>query len=135
MAKKDTKRKRSKYPNLDPSLNLRTRWEEVNDVASYANKLTKEEKKWMNKFMGEYNNAALDYNNLENNLHNTQALKKACTDRNNARNRDIYSRSKAANALVSIEDYKKDEGALEAFDNLNNDKSEPSEPSDGSGEL
>lgn len=109
MAKKEVKkptnkRKRTKYPNLDRMMNLRTRTEEVNDVSSYVGKLNKEEKEWLNKFMGEWNNADLDYKKLENNLHNTPDLKKSCTDRNNARNRDIYARAKASGNLMALSD-------------------------------
>lgn len=102
--KPQSKRKSQKYPNLDPSVNLRTRWEEVNDIASYAHKLSPEEKEWANKFVGEYVHAALDYDNLENNLHNTKELKKSCTDRNNARNRDIFTRARASGSLVGLLD-------------------------------
>ena len=70
----------------------------------------------MNKFMGEWCNADLDYKNLKNNLHNTPELKKACTDRNNARNRDIYSRARASGNLVGITDleikFEKEESKL-----------------------
>ena len=98
------KRKKSKYPNLNPKLNLSSRKEEVEDVASYVDQLNDEEKTWLNKFMGEYVGASLDFKNLENNLHNTQELKKSCTDRNNARNRCIHSRAKTSGMLKSTED-------------------------------
>lgn len=97
------KRESTKYPNLKVNVNLKTRYEEVEDVASYINKLSDSDKAWMDKFMGEYNNASLDVQNLDNNLHNTQELKKACQDKNNARNRCIYSRAKASGNLTSID--------------------------------
>lgn len=76
------------------------RLEDVYDVQEYVHKLNPEEKLFLAKFMDEYNNAKLDYSNLKNNLHNTKELKKECTDRNNARNRCIYTREKAEGALT-----------------------------------
>lgn len=104
MKKKNTRRRKSKYPNLDPGLNLRIRWEEINDIASYANDLSDADKEWLNKFIGEWANADLNYKNLSKNLHNTPELKKSCTDKNNARHRDIFSRAKASGNLIGIED-------------------------------
>ena len=54
--------------------------------------------------MGEWTNADLDFKNLKNNLHNTKELKKSCTDRNNARNRDIFSRAKASDNLKPFDE-------------------------------
>jgi hypothetical protein len=76
------------------------RLDDVYDVLEYADKLNQEEKLFLAKFMDEYNNAKLDYDNLENNLHNTKELKKACTDRNNARNRCIYTIEEAQGTLT-----------------------------------
>jgi hypothetical protein len=75
------------------------RVEDVEDISEYLHKLDDEEKLWLAKFMNEYNNARMDFKNLDNNLHNTQELKKACTDRINARNRCIYSIEKAKGLL------------------------------------
>jgi hypothetical protein len=102
--KPTTSRKNAKYPNLNPKYNLKSRREEIEDVESYLKQLNEEEKAWMNKFMGEYVGASLDFKNLENNLHNTKELKKSCTDRNNARNRDIQSRAANVGLLDSIEE-------------------------------
>jgi hypothetical protein len=121
------KRRQSNHPNLDPGLNLRSRWEEVYDVASYANKLPADAKDWLNKFMGEYVNANLDVENLENNLHNTKELKKSCQDRNNARNRDIYSRANASGNLIGLDELKKEyleqESGLDKLDNFDDSNS------------
>lgn len=70
----------------------------------YLNKLSEEEKKWLNAFTEEYINASLDSKNLENNLHNTEELKKDCYRRNNARNRDILTRAKASGSFISIDE-------------------------------
>lgn len=84
---------------LEPSENMSRRQEDVEDIQEYVHLLSPDEKQWMAQFMREYNNAMLDFQNLDNNLHNTPELKKACTDRNNARNRCIYTREKAQGAL------------------------------------
>lgn len=85
-----TKRDKKKYPNLSKQVNLKSRQNLID--YDYINKLSDEEKKWLDKFTKEYTNASIDTKNLENNLHNTIELKKDCFDRNNARNRDLYSK-------------------------------------------
>lgn len=87
------------HASLNPSDNMSRRLEDIEDVQQYVHKLSPEEKLWMAKFMNEYNNARLDYADLSNNLHNTPELKKACTDRNNARNRCAYTLEKAKGML------------------------------------
>ena len=73
---KKNKRQRTKYPALKPELNLRTRYELID--YDYISLLSEEDKKWLNDFTEEYVNASLDSKNLENNLHNTDELKKDC---------------------------------------------------------
>jgi hypothetical protein len=97
-----TKRQRAKYPALRPELNLKTRYELID--YDYINNLTEEEKKWLNKFTEEYVNASLNTQDLSSNLHNTDELKKDCYRRNNARNRDILTRAKAAGNYISTEE-------------------------------
>lgn len=78
----------------------------------YLDQLSEEELAWMNDFMSEYNNAAVkgvkDKTNetakKNNKFHKTAAEAKTCTDRNNARNRDMYSIAKAQN-MVHKESY------------------------------
>lgn len=105
MAKKTVKnnrRAKAKYPALNPSLNLKTRAILVD--YDYVDKLSDSEKEWLNKFTNEYVHASLDTKKLKKNLHNTQKLKKDCFDRNNARNRDIYTREMAQGKMFSTED-------------------------------
>jgi hypothetical protein len=85
--------------SLNPNENMSRRQDDLEDVSQYLHKLSEEERIWMARFMNEYNNAKLDFKDLSNNLHNTQELKKACTDRNNARNRCIYTMEKAKGML------------------------------------
>lgn len=96
------KRARAKYPALKPELNLKTRYELID--YDYVDKLTEDEKQWLNKFTEEYINASLDSVDLEKNFHNTEDLKKDCYRRNNARNRDILTRAKASNNYVSTDE-------------------------------
>jgi|CXWL01.1.fsa_nt_gi hypothetical protein len=107
MSRKTKKRRdQVEYPALNPSYAPKNR-KEVQDI-DYFDKLNDEEKKWMNKFLEEYVGADLDFKNLKNNLHNTKKLKKDCTDRNNARNRDMFGFAKANNRIVGddqIQDY------------------------------
>lgn len=72
----------------------------------YINKLSEKEKAFLNDFTEEYTNASLDSKNLENNMHNTVALKRDCYKRNNDRNADIYTKSKAQGILLQLDDLK-----------------------------
>jgi hypothetical protein len=106
---KKNKRQRTKYPALKPELNLRTRYELID--YDYISLLSEEDKKWLNDFTEEYVNASLDSKNLENNLHNTDELKKDCYSRNNARNRDILTRAKASGGYVSLDEIEHPKGS------------------------
>jgi hypothetical protein len=55
----------------------------------------------MNRFMEEYNNANFDHDGPR--IHKTKAQKKACYDRNNARNRCIFTQEKAQDKLKYVE--------------------------------
>lgn len=103
MPKKKTKRSKDKYRNLKPELNLKTRYEEIADVASYANTLSPKDKAWLDKFMKEYVGASLD-SNPKKRLDSSDEWKKVCYDRNNARNRDIITLQKAQNAMNYLEE-------------------------------
>jgi len=97
-----SKRAKTKYPALKPELNLKTRYDLID--YDYVNKLDENEKQWLNKFTEEYVNASLDTENIDNNFHNTQDLKRDCYRRNNARNRDILTRAKASGSYVSTDE-------------------------------
>lgn len=104
---KKTKRGSTEHPALEPSLNLRSRFELIE--IDYKEKLSKKNKDWLNKFNEEYVNASLDSKNLSRNLHNTDKLKKDCYNRNNARNRDILNRGKASGTLNYLEDLNRED--------------------------
>jgi hypothetical protein len=114
---------RDPLASLRATENMSRRQEDIEDVSSYLHKLTQEEKLWMAKFMDEYNNAKYDANNLKNNMHNTPELKKSITDRNNSRNRCIYTREKAEGAL----NYAGSDAELEAYIYGSRDQNEDEE--------
>lgn len=96
MKGKNSKRSRAKYPALLPEYNLKTRFDEID--YDYIHKLSNEEKEWLNRFTEEYINA--EFRHSGEKLHNTAELKKSCYDKNNARNRCIYTKAKASNQLI-----------------------------------
>jgi hypothetical protein len=102
-SKKSTKKQRSDYENpaLEKTQNLKTRQEEIDDVKSYWNQLNAQEKDFMNRFMEEYNNANFDHGGPI--LHKSKRLKKACYDKNNARNRCIQTQENAKGLIQNVE--------------------------------
>lgn len=106
MKKKKSKRSQSENANLDPRLNLKTRYELYDQ--DYIHKLSPKERAWLNKFNKEYITDDLDRENLRKNLHRTKKLKKDCDDMNNARNRDILTRAKASKQIDYFEDMDED---------------------------
>ena len=106
MPKKNNKRAKTKNSALRPELNLKTRYELISDY-DYLDKLSEKEKTWLNKFTKEYVNADLNSKKPKANFHKSKQLKTDCYDRNNSRNRCIYTRSKAAGVIKYIEDMPK----------------------------
>ncbi len=104
------RRGKTKYPALKPDLNLKTRWEEIYDVASYADQLNDKEKEWLNSFCEEFINANFKHNGTKH--HKSVESKRALYVKNNARNRDVYTQAKAQNKALYIEDVFNDEEEL-----------------------
>lgn len=100
-SKKKNKRSSFLYPAVEPRVNLKTRQEEIEDVKSYFHKLTPEEKEWMNAFMEEENNA--NFNHSGPKLNKSREDKKRIYNKNNARNRCIFTREKAQDKLSYVE--------------------------------
>jgi hypothetical protein len=100
--KKTNRRTKSKFRGLRPELNLKTRFEEIADMASYAHKLNEEELDWLNRFSEEY--VSSNFNHNGNLISRTKKWRKECYDRNNARNRDIFTREKAQGTMNYLED-------------------------------
>lgn len=103
MEKKKTKRTKVKYPALDPTVNLKTRYELISDY-DYLDKLSEKEKAWLNKFTKEYVNTEFDLKKKRSNLHKSDKLRKDCYNRNNARNRCVWTKCKASGKFSSIEE-------------------------------
>lgn len=99
---KKSKRSQTKYPALNPGLNLKSRTELLD--YDYLHKLNEKELEWLNKFTEEYVNAKMDTDNPRKNLHRSKSLRKDCYDRNNSRNRDVLTRQKACNKNVYLDD-------------------------------
>lgn len=108
--KPKTKWNKDKYSALKKQLNTRIRQEYID--MDYIDQLDDTEKKhelpdgtmvtekeWMNYFMREWNNASVPKQSEahKGKLHRTAKEIKACTDRNNARNNDVYGIAKARN--------------------------------------
>lgn len=90
-----SKRSRAKYPGLSHDLNLKTRYEEID--FDYLDKLSPEELKFLNNFVEEEIHA--DFRHKGKKLNTTKKAKRRIYSKNNARNRDIYSRASASHRL------------------------------------
>jgi len=100
------KYKSKKYPGLNKNLFSKIK-QEYFDI-DYTDKLdTKELKEFMSKFNEEYLGANLNGNGKR--LHKTKKLRKDCFDMNNARNRDVYSVSRATGRLFEHEPWMDEE--------------------------
>lgn len=76
----------------------------------YLDKLSDKELEWLNNFTEEYVHANLTHKGKK--LHKTKKLRLDCYNRNNARNRCIWTRAKAAGKTVDL-DPKFREGGLD----------------------
>lgn len=88
-------------PNLIKKYNSRVRQEYID--MDYLEQLNEAELEWMNKFMGEYNNAS--FNNDGTDIDQSAEGKKSAYDRNNARNRCLYGQIKAKVANTKLLNY------------------------------
>lgn len=101
--KKQNRRSKSKYPALDPHLNLITRQKQID--YDYLDKLSPSELEFLNKFTKETVSASVDVENRRNNLYaRTKKKVKECFDSNNARNRDILTRQEAMKMIKDLEE-------------------------------
>jgi hypothetical protein len=106
------KREATKYPALDPALNLRSRFELFDQ--DYIDQLTEKEKRWLNDFNEEFINA--NFKHKGKRIHNTETVmktvkttgkkrkvdlaKQEAEHSNNARNRCILTKAKASGAYI-----------------------------------
>jgi hypothetical protein len=103
LKKKTNLRAQTKQASLKPHLNLRTRQDLID--YDYLHKLNEKELEWLNKFTEEEVNATFSKNNKKN-LNKSDDDKRRCYNKNNARNRCILTRQKAAQRLKQLEDVK-----------------------------
>lgn len=110
MARKKKPKKRGRWDNLKKNKNLKLRQDYIdthyiNGMTSITGKgvgqraLTPEEKDWLNKFYGEYNNASVNHESYDDQLHDNEDMVRDCYDRNNARNRCVLNKGKAINTV------------------------------------
>lgn len=112
MTKKKTKRSKAKYPALTPNLNLKTRYEEIEDLASYAHTLSDKDKEWLNSFAEEYINANMKHKGKKV-IPNTKENRSKIYIKNNARNRDVLTQAKAQGKALYIDDVFNSEDELD----------------------
>lgn len=89
------RRSRTQYPGLKKEYNLKIRQEMFDQ--DYINKLSDKEKEWLSNFNEEY--VSNNFNHKGKKIHRKKKHKKSCSDSNNARNRDEYSKAKSKNML------------------------------------
>lgn len=94
---KKTRRDEKKYPALSKTVNLKTRQDLID--YDYIDKLSDKEKKFLNQFTEEYTNAS--FKKGKRLLNKKIQSEKDCYDRNNARNRCILTRAKAAGKAIN----------------------------------
>lgn len=74
----------------------------------YLDKLSDSELEFLNKMMNEYITGTFEKTKKgtyrKDNFHKTKEERKTCTDRNNARIRDLYTRAETFQNLVPIDD-------------------------------
>lgn len=89
--KKINRRSKQKYPALNPKMNPRIRQETID--FDYLHKLDKASLEFLNKFMEEENNAS--FTNTDRDLNKTKEDKRRLYNKNNARQRCLYSQKKS----------------------------------------
>jgi hypothetical protein len=99
--KKKTPRRKVKYPALKKQYNSRIRQEYID--YDYIDQLGKKELDFLNRFTEEETNANFKHGGKL--INKTDKEKRACYNRNNSRNRDIYSIAKARGQVIDKEDW------------------------------
>lgn len=101
--KKKSGRSGMKYPALIARVNLKTRFDEISDLESYAHTLSDEDKAWLNAFSQEEICANFNHSGPKLNDSSDPKVRSRIYNRNNERNRCIFSREAAQGALNSLE--------------------------------
>lgn len=97
-----TRRSNCKYPALKASLNLKSRYEEIEDLESYANTLSDEDKAWLNAFSQEEICANFNHKGPKLNDQSDPKVRSRIYNRNNERNRCIHTIQKIQGKLQSL---------------------------------
>lgn len=93
-----------KYPALSPQHNLLTRFEEIEDIASYAHTLNDSDRQWLNSYSEEEICANFDHKGPKLNDSSDPEVRSRIYGKNNSRNRCVFSREKAQNCMNYLED-------------------------------
>jgi hypothetical protein len=96
---KPTRRSRVQYPGLVKNVNTKVRQELIDH--DYIDKLNDKEKEFLSNFNEEYLGANFQHRGKQ--LHKSKKRKRDCYNRNNARNRDIYSISNVTGNLTNLD--------------------------------
>ncbi len=113
--KKKTRRSDLEFPALSPQHNLRSRYDEIEDVASYAGSLSNEDKAWLNSFIEEEVCANFNHKGVKLNDETDATVRSRIYGRNNQRNRCIYTQEVSKGSLNYLEDLDVDkENGLDA---------------------
>jgi len=102
--KKKSRRSDLEFPALSPHHNLKSRYEEIEDLASYAHTLSKENQAWLNSYAQEEICANFNHNGQKLNDSSDPEVRRRVYNRNNQRNRCIMSREKSMGQLNYLED-------------------------------
>lgn len=116
-------RRATKNPGLVNSMHPRSRREYLD--GDYYDKLNDEQKAMLSKFLDEYYGGALakadEPESWENDLHSTEAERKSCWDRTNARNRDLFSLLLQGKALEEITERTSEDSSFYVQGNMQED--------------
>lgn len=116
--KKNGKKRRRDNPfaALDPKLNLKTRYNEIEDLASYADTLPIEAKEWLNAYAEEEIIGNRYHKGEKLNDFEDPKTRSRIYNRNNARNRCILTREEAQGTLNYLAELEKDESEDDEFE-------------------
>lgn len=89
---------------LNPKKNLKTRFDEISDIASYAKNLPKEAKEWLAAFVEEEINANFNHSGEKLNDSSDPKVRSRIYNRNNQRNSCIQTREQAQGKISYLDD-------------------------------
>jgi len=99
---KVSKRSLVDHPYLYADLNLKSRYEEIIEIAGYADSLNKEDKEWLNSFVAEY--VCADFKHGGEIVNISKEDRSICWAKNNNRNNCIFNKEKSYGSLNYLEE-------------------------------